>query len=379
MNDRHQKDATPFSSNAERLSVREWFGLLLVLIVLGVLAGPIWRRIEMFEPSPNYRIPYELSEDYWLFERFCRGAGESEKSFIIGDSFVWGQYVDKSETLSSFLNQQSGSERFVNAGLDGSHPLALEGLIKHYCTGLRNRNVVVHLNLLWVSSPEADLRLERGFSFNHPRLVPQFVPTIPSYEAPISEKMGIALARLVPVPDWSRHIQSAYFSNFDLPRWTLDNPYRNPLRQITGRLPEPTNNPHPNAEAWFVDGATLQAPPWVDVEKSLQWRAFQRLVGTLRARGNSVFILVGPLNEHMLEPSSVARYRGILVQVESWLNDHNLPYYIPPVLPSDLYADMSHPLGEGYEILAGALWGELELTSGSARLRERGQALLFTQ
>lgn len=359
MNDRHRKNETPFSSNAERLSIQEWFGLLVVLVVFGALAGPIWKRMEVFEPSPDYRIPYELSEDYWLFDKFCRVAGDSDMSFVIGDSFVWGQYVERGETLSSYLNRLAGRERFVNAGLDGTHPLALEGLIGHYCKGLRDRNVILHLNLLWMSSPQADLQTEREARFNHPRLVPQFAPAIPSYQAPISEKLGVVFARHVPGLDWSRHLRNAYFSNSDIPRWTLENPYINPLRQITRTLPEPQGNPHPDARAWFADGTALQAPPWVGLEESNQWRAFQRLVGILQARGNTVFVLVGPLNEHMLQPPNLAVYREILRQAESWLMDHGIPYFIPPALPSRLYSDMSHPLGEGYAVLAEGLWGPL--------------------
>ena len=359
MKNGHPDSTPPFSSNTERLSIREWVGVLVALIVLVALAGPIWTRLEVLETSADYRIPYDSSEDYWLFNRACREAGESDKSFVIGDSFVWGQYVNRGETLSSFLNQYAGSDRFVNAGMDGTHPLALEGLFKHYCAGLTNAEVVLHLNLLWVSSPQADLQLERGPRFNHPRLVPQFRSGIPSYEASISERLSIVLARHVPVLDWSRHIQIAYFSNLDLPHWTLAHPYLNPLRQLTLSLPESNDALHPEAQAWFVDGETRQALPWVDIETSLQWQAFQRLVATLQAHGNDVFILVGPLNEHMLDPSSLAAYRGILAHVESWLRNQALPHYVPPVLPSNLYGDLSHPLSQGYALLARDLWEQL--------------------
>jgi len=359
MNDRHQETTTPFSSNAERLSMVEWAGLLLALTVLGALTGLVWTRIEAFELTPNYRIPYESSEDYWLYSKYCEEADGPNKSFVIGDSFVWGQYVKEGETLAAFLNQQAGSDRFVNAGLDGTHPLALEGLIKHYCGGLRDRRIVLHLNLLWVSSPQADLQSERGTRFNHPRLVPQFTPAIPGYRATVSDRLGIVLARYVPVLDWSRHLRIAYFSNTDLPRWTLDNPYRNPLRQITLNLPDSGDDPHPEAEAWFAEGAAQQTPPWVNLETSLQWQAFKRLVDILGTRGNELFVLVGPLNEHMLEPSNAVIYREVLAQAESWLTKRGLPYYVPPVLPSNLYADMSHPFGEGYALLAQDLWGQL--------------------
>ena len=97
----------------------------------------------------------------------------------------------------------------------------------------------------------------------------------------------------------------------------------------------------------------------MSLEGSLQWEAFKRLVKTLENRGNRVFVLVGPLNEHMLEQSSVEVYRRILGEVEAWLKERDLPYYIPSVLSSELYADLSHPFGQGYALLAESLWEHL--------------------
>jgi hypothetical protein len=352
----HQEDVQPFSSNAMRLSAREWIGLAAILLLIGVLAGMVWSRLERFEPAPHYRIPYALSEDYWHYERVCRTAVESDKTLVIGDSFVWGQYVKKEEALSSYLNQGAGEALFANTGLDGGHPLALEGLVRHHCDALRNRRVLLHLNLLWMSSREADLQLERTGSFNHPRLVPQFARRIPGYRAPFDERIGVTLARHFSLLGWPRHLQDAYLSGSDLARWTLEHPYQNPVRKLSFHLPEPGESPHPDAHPWFVDGASLQTLPWVELETSLQWKAFERLVATLESGGNSVFVLVGPLNEHMLESSSAERYRELLGHVEVWLREQELPHFIPPPLPSHLYADLSHPLGPGYAVVARDLW-----------------------
>jgi hypothetical protein len=351
--------AHPFSSNEVRLSIREWAGLLAILFLVGLLAGMVWNRLERFGPSAEYRIPYELSDDYWHFERFCDKAGESEKIFVIGDSFVWGQFVPKEQSLSSRLNQEAGEPLFVNTGLDGGHPLALEGLVRHHCGTLRNRGVILHLNLLWMSSPEADLQLERGARVNHPRLLPQFARRIPAYRASFEERIGVAAANIVPGLQWPRHLQSAYFSGTDPARWTLENPYENPIARVSLSLPEPGAGPRVGAEAWFVDGRGPQSPPWVDLEASLQWMAFKRLVEDLVARGNSVFVLVGPLNEHMLEPSSARRYRGLLDQAGEWLQNEGLPHFVAPLLPSHHYADLSHPLEPGYSFLARELWERL--------------------
>lgn len=361
MNHRETTDTVPFSSNAVRLTLIEWCALLVIVASVAVMIGEAWKRLERFEPSNDFRVPYESSEDYWLVERYCRTTSHHDRTFVLGDSFVWGQYVTKEEGLPHFLNRQAGSERFANVGLDGTHPLALEGLVRHYCRSLRNREVVLHLNLMWLSSPQADLQTGNGARLNHPRLVPQFISKPAGHNAPVSERLGIVLARHVPVLDWSRHLRITYFSSTDLNRWTLENPYRNPLGQVTFELPEPTGTPHPDATPWFAAGARPQNPPWVGLDTSLQWQAFERLVNLLEERGNRVFVLVGPLNEHMLAPVSRTTYRRILHAVETWLKDRKLPYYIPPVLPSELYADLSHPLGQGYARLARDLWERMSV------------------
>jgi hypothetical protein len=182
--------------------------------------------------------------------------------------------------------------------------------------------------------------------------VPQFVPTPPIYNAALSDRIGVTVARRVRGLIWSHHIRSSYFSNSDLAHWTLENPYLNPFRQITFSLPESEDDAGREVRPWFEGGVFLQDLPWVNLETSLQWGAFRRLVEGLESRGNRVFVLVGPLNEHMLEPGSRGRYRGLLTEVESWLEERGLPYHLPAVLPSELYADLSHPLAEGYAHLA---------------------------
>jgi hypothetical protein len=54
----------------------------------------------------------------------------------------------------------------------------------------------------------------------------------------------------------------------------------------------------------------------------------------------------------MLTDESLQRYQKIKQAIETWLQEKNLPYLAPPPLPSELYADASHPLSEGYKILA---------------------------
>jgi len=348
-----------FSSNAVRLSIREWCVVLVVLLAAVFLIGPFWRKAERFEPSADYRIPYALSEDYWLFERYCGVMSKASRTLVFGDSFIWGQYVEKEGSLTHYLNELAGEERFVNAGLDGVHPMALGGLIEHHCADLRGGEVVLHLNLLWLSSPQSDLQGERELRFNHPRLVPQFRPRIPSYGESVSGRFGTVLARHIPLFGWVGHLQEAYFESADLVRWALDHPYDNPLKQLTLHLPESEDNNHPDAQAWF--GRTLgeQELPWVSLESSLQWKAFQTLLELLRSRENRVFVVIGPLNQHMLSPANAEVYRGMLEEVRAWLGENTFTFFQPTTLPSDLYADLSHPLRQGYALLAEELWGQL--------------------
>jgi hypothetical protein len=65
-----------------------------------------------------------------------------------------------------------------------------------------------------------------------------------------------------------------------------------------------------------------------------------------------VFVLVGPFNEHMLKEPSLKTYRRIKGEIAAWLEAEKIPHFVPAALPSELYADASHPLGPGYQALA---------------------------
>ena len=80
---------------------------------------------------------------------------------VVGDSVVWGEYVRKDGTLSHFLSQEDAEHTYVNAGINGQFPLALEGLVTHYGNAMTGRKVLLHCNLLWMSNPEADLSTEK--------------------------------------------------------------------------------------------------------------------------------------------------------------------------------------------------------------------------
>jgi hypothetical protein len=325
-------------------------GLLFALFLL--LAPSAWEAAEQFEPGPDYRIPYELSADYWHFARCCRRLAAEGQVVLLGDSVVWGQYVTPGETLSAGLNAASETNLYANLGVDGMHPAALEGLIRHYGGGLAGTRVLLHCNPLWMSSPRHDLQGTREFAFNHPELVPQFTESIPCYRRSFSGRLDIVIGRSLPVFGWVRHLRLAYREGKPLPQWSLDHPYECPIPIPAGGPLNPSLEPRHEPLSWSERGLGLQDMPWVPADGSFQWRMFRRTVACLRERGAPVFVLIGPFNEHMLGASAQARYRSLREGIEALLEADGVPCLAPPPLPSREYADASHPLAAGYARLA---------------------------
>lgn len=342
----------PTTSNAFALTGRQWVGLALFTAAFYILAPVAWKRFEKIEAGPDYRIPYELSADYWLWNRIADQGAATHDTVVLGDSVVWGQYVRPTETLSHYLNALEGADRYANLGLDGAYPAALAGLIEHYGGGIRGKRVLLQCNPLWLSSPTHDLRETEETKLNHLGLVPQFSPSIPCYKDEVSHRIGKVVERNVPFNAWTTHLQAAYFGSSNIPRWSLEHPYENPLKAVTGKLPPPGDELRHEPISWSARGIARQNLPWVDLPGSLQWASFRRAVDLLRKRGNTVFVLVGPFNEHLLTDASREKYAVLKRGIEDWLKEQAIPFLSPPVLPSEHYGDASHPLSAGYALLA---------------------------
>ena len=342
----------PFSSNLLYLSGREWIVAGVIIFILSFLIPSVWEQSEKFRPGGNYRIPYTLSNDYWLYQRWARRSACKYDTLVIGDSFIWGHYVKARDTLTGHLNDYFDGKQFANLGVDGIHPAALAGLIKYYGRDITGKNVILHLNPIWMSSLKHDLQSEKEFHFNHPGLVPQFFPKIPCYRETASNKIGIVLERKIPLFSWAAHLRQVYFDNLEPAGWCLEHPNENPLGVFKFKPAGSDEERSYEQRTWRERGMTRQDFGWVDPASSLQWKFFRQTVELLRKRGNNVFVMVGPINEHMMEESSLAAYKNIKSGLEEWFQQNNIDYYIPPVLPGELYADASHPLSKGYALLA---------------------------
>jgi hypothetical protein len=90
----------------------------------------------------------------------------------------------------------------------------------------------------------------------------------------------------------------------------------------------------------------------VALPQSLQWAAFQRLIQLLQARDNDLLVVLGPFNEHLMAPENRPAFRELRDGIVAWLTQHSIKQVVPATLPSALYADASHPLTEGYQLLA---------------------------
>lgn len=349
-----------FAANDVRLSLGDW--LIAGTLTLGAfwLIPLAWQRIEPLGAESDYRVPYSLGNDYWHYERTCNEICRASSAVLIGDSVLWGHYVESKDTLSHYLNELLGEERLANLAVDGIHPVALAGLIENHAKAIRSQRVIVNCNLLWLSSPRHDLSSVEEAPLNHPALVPQFAVRIPSYRAPLAERLGIVAARHFGFLGWADHLRIAYFGSDDLATWTLEHPYANPLAEVTGRLPsadEPPS-PAPDARPWNEKGIRPISPDWVPLDESLQWRFFRHTIELLKTRGNRVFVIIGPLNEHMLTAEGLEGYSQRKRAVATWHDDQAVLYAVPEALPSEMYADLSHPTAAGYALLAERLMTE---------------------
>ncbi|MCP4455939.1 MAG: hypothetical protein GY809_31155, partial [Planctomycetes bacterium] len=144
--------ATTLYDSEPGLSVRQWLVTGVLMVLLCVSMPRLWQTLETFNPGEDYRLPYALSDDYWLYERYCKWSVDQDDVMVIGDSVVWGHYVPPDGALSHHLNQMPGGTRtFANLGIDGIHPAAMAGLLKYYGRAITGKTVILSFNPLWMT------------------------------------------------------------------------------------------------------------------------------------------------------------------------------------------------------------------------------------
>ena len=362
--------------NPFQLDGKLWVFAVAIVAVVVLLLPEFGARPGMFGTGPAYRVPYDLSKDYWLYNQHLNRAAEKRASvFVVGDSVVWGEYVRSNGTLSHFLNERLGDTagpRFVNAGINGLFPLALDGLIAQYGRPMRGRRVILHCNLLWMSSREADMSDEKEQAFNHQPLVPQRPGAVPCYKADLDTRLGHLADHAVPVFAFANHLQIAHLESKSIPEWTLatdgkwppayPNTYANPLRPLLQPSPgEPASDPDRGTDSerhrpWYARGLKAQTFDWVQLWDSIQWASFQRAVQRLRGWRCDVLVVLGPFNTHMIAKENRKAYDLVSGGVQQWLYENQVRYIVAETLDSDLYGDASHPLTRGYQVMADQLW-----------------------
>ncbi len=295
----------------------------------------------------NYRIPYSMGEDYFLYNAYSKQAASENSIPVIGDSVIWGHYTDSDNTLSANLNLLNKDIRFRNMGLDGIHPASMTGLLNHYSQKLKNRKIIVGINLLWMSSPRHDLTGPVNSEINHRVLLSQLYPEIPSYKPSFEEKLTALITRSIPIFSWIEHIRLTRFAEKSLYRWTMENPDKGIIKYFSHK-----EDGFKAPEGISPDKMQEQNIGWVTPDKSLQWRFMTETLLTLKNSGNSVAAVITPFNTYMMTAESRKQYFSILSEMEWQLREKGITPVIPLILQKKYFADSSHPTAEGYKIIA---------------------------
>lgn len=297
----------------------------------------------------NYRIPYSMGDDYYLYSRYSGHVESGNTIPVIGDSVIWGHYTGRDQTLTAHLNVISKDKktRFSNLGLDGIHPAAMSGLIDHYMAGFKNRKIIAGVNLLWMSSPRHDLSGPANSEINHKQLLPQVTRAIPSYQPAFEERISALVTRSVPVFSWIDHIRMSRFAGKNFYAWTMENPHKSILEYFSHkdeeyRLPEGT------------DPGRMQEQniEWIPPDRSLQWKFMVKALVSLKNDGNEVAAVITPFNTYMMTEESRKKYFSILSEMEWILRENGILPVVPLILEKKYFADSSHPTSEGYRLIA---------------------------
>ena len=341
--------APEFERSALELSLREWLIVALLVTLLLAVVPHIPFRGHAPVVERDYRIPYALSTRYDLYRRYTSLAAAQFPTLLVGDSVIWGQCARRHDTLAHHLNELVQQPRFANAGLDGMHPVALAELLEFHAPGISNTRVILQFDPLWLMQEGPSSPHTRDVLYNRPNLIPRLAA---HFTGPFKEAASLSWSHLMknsPLKDWGERLAD---TRVDFLAWSLDHPYESPLQAISSALP-PSEDSHPQRLIpWEETPTTLVATRFDPLSDDLQWNAFLRIITMLQSRGNDIFVLLGPMNEHMMVPETLAVYLRIKAGMVEQLRAKGVRFFVPSVLPSAHYGDICHPLGVGYAELA---------------------------
>ena len=63
-------------------------------------------------------------------------------------------------------------------------------------------------------------------------------------------------------------------------------------------------------------------------------------------------VVLGPFNRHIMTSENQKEYLNLRNRILGFLESRSISVVNPEILPSRLYGDASHPLTEGYALLA---------------------------
>lgn len=341
----------PDNSNGLVLKWRELVVTVAVVLALTWFLPGFWQQnICRVEIPRGFRLAEELRDDYYGYRLVVRAAYLKNKPVFIGDSVVWGKYVDNENTLPELINRGLGKDEVVNLAVDGLHPIAMERLLRDHGGSICGQRVFLYWNPLWMNSPLYDLSGTEEFSINHPRLLPQFDPSFKSYRAKFGDRFSAFLEQKVLFAAWLRHLRAAYCANKDVKQVIASG------EKFAHYDPAERRKLANSTVTWEQNGIRKQDWQWVKAAESRQYAAFRRVLDELRMRANQVTVVLGTVNPHMQTPGSLERYRKLRAEVKADLEKKSGVTVIDlPELESGDYADASHPLAAGYEKLAAFL------------------------
>lgn len=330
--------------------------IVLAIVLTALLWGvpALYRHSTAVEAVRDFRLPYRTRDDYYLYGRCAEEVTKRCRNIFLGDSAIWGMYASNSGTLPAQLNRLAGRECCGNLAIDGLHYVAMETLVRDFGGAIRDRDVYIYFNPLWVNSRKYDLSEDGEFSVNHPRLLPQFT-RLGGYRADFDRRVGTFLEQKLAYFSLLHHLRVNFFGNRDFKAFLVDHPAECPLRRVSRRLrPEETEH-RGTRDNWKTRGIPVQHWEWVALSESRQWRALIDTIRLLERRGNRVTVLVGNINPELLDAPTLAGLRSLRQSAADALKRENIDSIVLPELPGELYADASHPLESGYAKLAAFL------------------------